>query len=66
MKASLQAWKKLLGEGKVESLLIKIDSPPETAGVVARMLSEQEQQQLRMTKETQSNYLQGILQTPLL
>src|SRR5471030_2881307 len=66
LKASSQAWKKLLAEGKVEPLVLKIDSKPETVGVPARMLSEHEQQQLRKTKEDQSNYLQRILQTPLL
>jgi len=56
----------LLAEGKVEPLFLKIDSPPETAGVPARMLSEQEQRQLRQTKQDQSNYLQRIMQTPVL
>jgi hypothetical protein len=56
----------LKADGKVESLVVKIDSPPEAAGIAARMLSEDEQQQLCATKQKLSNYLQGILQTPRL
>ncbi|WP_295998679.1 hypothetical protein [Rugamonas sp.] len=65
VQESLRGWKKLMANGQVEALVVKIDAPPETAGVAARMLSEQEQQQLRMSKEEQSNYLQAILQTPI-
>ncbi|WP_174999312.1 hypothetical protein [Rugamonas aquatica] len=53
----------MIAEGKVESLVVKIDSPPELAGVAARMLSEQEQQQLRATKMELNNYQQRIVPT---
>jgi hypothetical protein len=66
VKESLKAWKQLIAEGKVESLVVKVDSLPQAEGVGARMLSEQEQQQLQMTKVELSNYLQRILQTPIL
>jgi hypothetical protein len=62
----LQAWKQLIAEGKVESLVLKIDSPPELAGIAYRMLTEQEQAQLRMTKKQQSDYQQRIRKTPTL
>jgi hypothetical protein len=61
-KESLKAWKQLLAEGKVESLVVKIDSPPHLAGK-ARMLSAQEQEQLQATKEQLSDHVQRILQT---
>lgn len=66
LKESLRAWKQLIAEGKVESLVVKIDSPPELAGVAARMLSEQEQQQLRATKMELNNYQQRIVPTQIL
>jgi len=56
----------LIAEGKVESLVVKIDSPSELAGVAARMLSEQEQQQLRATKVALNNYQQRIIPTQIL
>lgn len=61
-KESLKAWKQLLDEGKVESLVVKIDTPPHLTGK-ARMLSAQEQQQLRATKQQIGDYVQRILQT---
>ena len=61
-KESLKAWKQLLAEGKVESLVVKIDTPPHLAGK-ARMLSAQEQEQLLATKQQIGDYVQRILQT---
>lgn len=52
-----------MAEGKVESLLIKIDTPPHLAGEAARLLSAQEQAQLRASKEELGNYVQRIFQT---
>ncbi|MES2162136.1 MAG: hypothetical protein V4476_13345 [Pseudomonadota bacterium] len=56
----------MIAEGKVESLVVKIDSPSELAGVAARMLSEQEQQQLQATKVALNNYQQRIIPTQIL
>ena len=66
LKASLQAWKQLIDEGKVESLVLKIESPPELAGIPNRMLTEPELQQLMLSKKMQSDYMQRIRKTPRL
>jgi len=58
-KESLKAWKQLLAEGKVESLVVKIDTP----AAETRMLSAEEQAQLQATKEQLSDHVQRILQT---
>ena len=63
LKESLRVWKQLMAEGKVESLVLKIDSPPELADVPYRMLSERELRQLRINKRRMINYCQRILQT---
>jgi hypothetical protein len=65
LKESLRVWKQLLAEGKVESLVVKIDSPPELANVPYRMLTEREQRQLRITKRQMDNYFQRIFQTKI-
>ena len=54
-----------MAEGKVESLVVKIDTPPELANVPYRMLTEREQRQLRITKRQIGNYCQRILQTKI-
>ncbi|WP_254441830.1 hypothetical protein [Duganella vulcania] len=61
-KESLNAWKRLLAEGKVESLVVKLDTPPGLAAE-ARMLSAEEQDQLRGAKQDIKAYMQRILQT---
>ena len=63
LKESLRVWKQLMAEGKVESLVVKIDAPPELANVPYRMLTEREQRQLRITKRQIDNYYQRIFQT---
>lgn len=65
LKESLKVWKQLMAEGKVESLVLKIDSPPELADVPYRMLTEREQRQLRINKRRMINYCQRILQTKI-
>lgn len=55
-------WKQKLDEGKVEGLVVKIDSPPELAGKV-RMLSESEQEQLRETAKQIRAYISRVLNT---
>jgi len=52
----------LLAEGKVESLVVKLDTPPDLAAE-ARMLSAEEQDQLRAAKQGIKEYMQRILQT---
>ena len=59
LKGSLRAWKQLMDEGKVESLVVKIDTP----AAETRMLSAEEQAQLQATKEQLSDHVQRILQT---
>lgn len=66
LRASLQACRQLIDEGKVESLILKIDSPPELAGVPNRILTEPELQQLILSKKLQSDYMQRIRKTPRL
>ncbi|MCU6501038.1 hypothetical protein LPN04_24850 [Rugamonas sp. A1-17] len=56
----------MIDEGKVESLILKIDSPPELAGVPNRVLTELELQQLILSKKLQSDYMQRIRKTPRL
>ena len=65
LKESLRVWKQLVAEGKVESFVVKIDSPPELADVPYRMLTEREQRQLRITKRQLGNYFQRVLQTKI-
>ena len=62
-KQSLVAWKKLLAEGKVESLVVKLASPSDP-GTPARMLTPQELEQLRASKKTLGDYVERILKTP--
>lgn len=64
LKGSLRAWKQLMDEGKVESLVVKIDSPPELKGVPYRMLTERELRLLRISKRQIHNYISRIIQTP--
>ena len=52
-----------MAEGKVESLVVKIDSPPELADAPYRMLTEREQRQLRITKRQLGNYFERVFQT---
>jgi len=66
LKESLRAWKQLIAEGKVESLVVKIESPPELEGIPYRMLTEREQRQLRISKRRLHNYYNRMLQTPKL
>ena len=60
LKGSLRAWKQLMDEGKVESLVVKIDTPPEVEDIPYRMLTEREQRQLRITKRQMDNYYQRV------
>jgi hypothetical protein len=53
-----------MDEGKVESLVVKIDSPPELKGVPYRMLTERELRLLRISKRQIHNYISRIIQTP--
>jgi hypothetical protein len=62
----LKRWKQLINEGKVESLVLKIDLPPELAEVSDRILTEPELQQLILSKKLQSDYMQRIKKTPRL
>ena len=59
---SLRSWKQLMAEGKVESLVVKLDSASDSANPV-RMLSPQELEQLRATKIALGNYVERILTT---
>jgi hypothetical protein len=59
----LLAWQKLLAEGKVESLVVKLD-PPLAPGSAARMLTPQELDQLRASKKALGDYVERILKTP--
>jgi hypothetical protein len=60
----LKAWRRLIDEGKVELLVLNIDSPPELAAVPYRMLTQAELQQLILSKKLQSDYMQRIRKTP--
>lgn len=52
-------WRKQVAEGKVESLVVKIDSPqPQNQ---ARMLSDEELHQLRETKVQIGDYFDRVL-----
>jgi hypothetical protein len=62
----LKRWKQLINEGKVESLVLKIDLPQELAEVSDRILTEPELQQLILSKKLQSDYMQRIKKTPRL
>lgn len=64
LKESLKAWRRLIDEGKVELLVLNIDSPPELAAVPYRMLTQAELQQLILSKKLQSDYMQRIRKTP--
>jgi hypothetical protein len=61
-KESLNAWTKLVEEGKVEPLSLKLDSVPELKGKV-RMLTSGEQEQLLTANEMVGNYVRRILAT---
>lgn len=61
-KESLIAWKKLVEEGKVEPLVVQLDSLPELRGKV-RMLSQSEQEQLLAGNEMIGDYVRRILNT---
>jgi hypothetical protein len=61
-KESLNAWTKLVEEGKVEPLRLKLDSEPELKGKV-RMLTPGEQEQLLTANEMVGNYVRRILAT---
>ena len=62
-KQSLLAWQKLLAEGKVESLVVKL-GPQLEPGAPARMLTPQELDQLRASKKALGDYVERILKTP--
>ena len=64
LKGSLRAWKQLMDEGKVESQIVKIHSPPELEGMPYRMLTERELRLLRISKRQVNSYITRILQTP--
>ena len=51
-----------MAEGKVESLVVKLDSVSDSASPV-RMLSQQEVEQLRTTKKALGNYVERVLTT---
>lgn len=53
-----------MDEGKVESLVVKIDTPPEVEDIPYRMLTERELRLLRISKRHVHNYITRILQTP--
>lgn len=53
-----------MDEGKVESLVVKIDSPPELKDVPYRMLTERELRLLRISKRQIHHYISRIIQTP--
>jgi hypothetical protein len=59
-KESLSAWRKLVEEGKVEPLVVKLDSLPELKGKV-RMLSRTEQEQLLAGNEMIGDYVRRML-----
>jgi len=61
-KESLNAWKKLVEAGKVEPLVIKLDSLPEMRGKV-RMLTLAEQEQLLAGNDMIGDYVRRILAT---
>jgi len=61
-KESLRAWKKLVEEGKVEPLVVKLDSFPELKGKV-RMLTPAEQEQLLAQSKMVGEYVRRILRT---
>ena len=52
-----------MDEGKVESLVVKIDTPPEVEDIPYRMLTERELRLLRISKRQVHNYITRILQT---
>ncbi|WP_156369609.1 hypothetical protein [Duganella sp. Leaf126] len=51
-----------MAKGKVESLVVRLPSTPDT-GKAVRMLSPQEQEQLRDTKKAAGAYVERILKT---
>ena len=61
-KESLNAWTKLVEEGKVEPLSVQLDSLPELHGKI-RMLTPAEQEQLLAGNEMVGNYVRRILAT---
>jgi hypothetical protein len=58
----LNAWKKLVEEGKVEPLVVRLDSLPELRGKI-RMLNQTEQEQLLAGNEMIGDYVRRILNT---
>jgi hypothetical protein len=58
----LNAWTKLVEAGKVEPLVIKLDSLPEMTGKV-RMLTQTEQEQLLAGNDMIGEYVRRILST---
>ncbi|MET0321959.1 MAG: hypothetical protein ABW069_14670 [Duganella sp.] len=64
-KESLRTWKRLIAEGKVESLIVQLPATPGSDQPV-RMLSVLEQEQLRATKKAFGAYVERILNiTPI-
>ena len=61
-KESLRTWKRLIAEGKVESLVVQLPVTPGSDQPV-RMLTLQEQEQLRATKKAVGAYIERILNT---
>jgi len=61
-KESLNAWTKLVEEGKVEPLVVQLDGLPDLKGKV-RMLSQTEQEQLLAGNEMIGDYVRRILNT---
>jgi hypothetical protein len=66
LRASLQAWKLRLTQGEVESLVAKVDAQPAGDDLAVRMLTINEQQQLRATKVQLHQYQQCIVPTPII
>lgn len=61
-KESLSAWTKLVEAGKVEPLVVKLDSLPEMRGKV-RLLTQAEQEQLLAANDIIGDYVRRILAT---
>ena len=61
-KESLSAWTKLVEAGKVEPLVVKLDSLPEMRGKV-RLLTQAEQEQLLAGNDMIGDYVRRILAT---
>ena len=61
-KESLSAWTKLVEAGRVEPLVVKLDSLPEMRGKV-RLLTQAEQEQLLAGNDMIGDYVRRILAT---